>query len=93
MTLDDLNPTVCELAKLLPITSIWVSAADRPVKAVVNADVSPMGSALPHARSGKTRGDAVGILQERKPERSPQVTQVESPGYSLLASSFHPREL
>lgn len=31
---DSLKPTVCELARLLPTTSIWVSAAVNPVKAV-----------------------------------------------------------
>src|SRR3972149_4436187 len=35
---EDLNPTVLELARLLPTTSIVVSAAVRPVNAVVSAD-------------------------------------------------------
>ena len=45
MTSDDLKPTVCALARLLPITSIWVSAALSPVKAVVRAVAEAHGGA------------------------------------------------
>ncbi len=37
-----LKPTVDELARLLPTTSIVLSAAVRPVKAVLNADAKPI---------------------------------------------------
>ena len=37
-----LNPTVFELARLLPTTSIVVSAAVKPVNAVLSADARPM---------------------------------------------------
>ena len=39
---DALKPTVWELARLLPITSICVSAAVNPVSAVVSADARPI---------------------------------------------------
>jgi hypothetical protein len=42
-----LNPTVCELARLLPTTSICVSAAVMPVRAVVSADAKPILCASP----------------------------------------------
>ena len=38
MAADALNPTVLELARLLPTTSIVVSAAFSPVRAVLSAD-------------------------------------------------------
>src|SRR6476659_3409715 len=41
-TFDSLKPAVFELATLLPTTSIVVSAACRPVRAVVMADCRPM---------------------------------------------------
>src|SRR6186997_378372 len=41
-TFDSLKPAVFELATLLPTTSIVVSAACRPVSAVVIADCKPM---------------------------------------------------
>src|SRR5690349_415237 len=46
-TFDSLKPTVFEFATLLPTTSIVVSAACRPVRAVVIADCRPMVLLLP----------------------------------------------
>src|SRR4029079_7291732 len=43
---DALNPTVAELARLLPTTSIVVSAAVRPVNAVLSADAKPIAKLL-----------------------------------------------
>ena len=43
-TSEALKPAVCELARLLPATSICVSAAFSPVNAVVSADESPIVS-------------------------------------------------
>jgi hypothetical protein len=42
LAVEDLKPTVFELARLLPTTSIVVSAADMPVKAVLIADAKPI---------------------------------------------------
>jgi hypothetical protein len=42
VAVEALNPTVLELARLLPTTSIVVSAADMPVKAVLIADAKPI---------------------------------------------------
>ena len=43
VAVDALNPTVAEFARLLPITSMDVSAAFMPVSAVLRVDSNPMG--------------------------------------------------
>jgi hypothetical protein len=55
VAVDDLKPTVFELARLLPTTSIVVSDPVKPVKAVLSADARPIVYLLIYERDQRSR--------------------------------------